>query len=150
MKPTLAFANSSLMVTDADLDSIERRLGFKFPLEFRAFYKLHNGGMPVSNRLHRSASAEAVLHVVLPVKHGRHVLEDAVDSLKVSRQILPEHLVPFGVDPGGDYFCFSTRDEDVGSVWIFRGDYFDDLDAALSRLADSLPEFLEGLAPTAV
>ena len=56
---------------------------------------------------------------------------------------LPPHLVPFGIDEGGDLFCI-----DAGSQAIchFTVEDADDPDGATVALAESLQAFIDGLA----
>jgi hypothetical protein len=133
-------------VTSSDLGVVERAFGFSFPADFRAHYLNHNGGRP-QNNLFKKDDTVFVVSEFFPIKYGRanSLFEDVFRDLKMDQEVLPKHLVPFADDPGGDYYCFSIREKDAGSVWIYRGEYSDDLERAVTYLAKSLPEFIENL-----
>lgn len=138
------FVDTERMVTNSDLDHIERAFHFTFPKQVRSHYLDYNGGSP-KKYLFSKDGAIIVVHEFLPVKYGKHLLEQAFSNLKVDSDVLPEHLVAFATDAGGDYFCFSIRDKDAGSIWIYRGEYSDEPDRAVRFLANSLNEFVEGM-----
>jgi len=138
------FFNEKEAVTGSELEEVEERFGFRFPPALRNHFLLHNGGEPRRHVL-RLGERLLVVHAFLPVKHGPKgcLFEDTCRRLRVERKVFPEHLVPFAVDPGGDYFCFSVRNEDEGAIYHFIGEYLPDEDRAVTRLSGSLPEFLE-------
>jgi hypothetical protein len=133
-------------VTNSDLNEVESAFDFAFPADFRKHYLNQNGGRPQYN-LFKKDETVFVFNEFLPLKYGRVncLFEDVFRDLKIEREVLPKHLVPFGDDPGGDYYCFSVRAEDVGSIWIYRGEYYDSPDRAVEFLAKSLNEFVEGM-----
>lgn len=138
------FVGTERGITEADLGAVELSLHFAFPGAFRSHYLRYNGGSP-TNCIFKKDDVVYVLHEFLPVKYGKHLFEQSFRSLKVEDEIIPVHLVPFAVDPGGDYYCFSVSDEDGGAIWIYRGEYSDDPDRAVQFLARSLEEFLGGM-----
>lgn len=138
------FVDTERMITDADLDHVEGSFHFTFPKEVRNHYLRYNGGSP-SKYLFSKDGTIFVVHEFLPVKYGKHLFEQSFRNLKVEPDILPKHLVAFATDAGGDYFCFSVRDKDVGSIWIYRGEYSDEPDRAVQFLANSLNDFVEGM-----
>ena len=136
------FTNTAHAITTADLNELEEKYGFAFPQDFRLHYLRYNGGSP-TKCLYNKGGDIFVLQEFLPVKFGEGRLEDSFRHLTVEDAILPAHLVPFAVDPGGDYYCFSTREEDRGSIWFYIGEYRDEPDRAVEYLAKSLPDFME-------
>lgn len=140
------FIGTVQAVTDSDVGEVERKFGFSFPGDFRDHYLTHNGGRPEKN-LFKKDDTVFVVSEFLPIKYGRTncLFEDVFRDLKIDQQVLPKHLVAFADDPGGDYYCFSVRDKDAGSIWIYRGDYSDEPDRAVEFLAKSLDEFLESM-----
>jgi hypothetical protein len=133
-------------VTPTELAEVERVFRFSFPTQFRDHYLEHNGGRPQKN-LFKKDDTIFVINEFLPIKYGRTncLFEDVFRDLKIEKQVLPEYLVPFADDPGGDYYCFSVRDRDLGSIWIYRGEYYDDPERALTYLESSLTEFIESM-----
>jgi cell wall assembly regulator SMI1 len=138
------FSDIERGITDADLEDVERSLGFTFPQEVRHHYLQYNGGSP-TRYLFKKGDMVYVVHQFLPIKYGKHRFEESFYNLKIKAEILPKHLIPFAVDPGGDYYCFSVRKDDNGSVWIYRGDYSDNPDKAVEFLAGSFNQFLESM-----
>lgn len=137
------FSHTQQPVDNTDLDAVERRFAFSFPREVREHYLQYNGGSPEKCLFQN----DYVVHEFLPVKHGEHgTLEDSIQHLKVEAPILPDYLVPFAIDPGGDYYCFSIRPQDHGAIYFFAGEFYEDTpERAVKYLARSLPEFLGSL-----
>ena len=142
------FTPTGTSLAPADLDEIEQRFGFKFPQAFREHYLVHNGGSPDKNRF-AGENGRFIVHDFLPMKRSALVtldtLETTVQCLKIDQQLIPVHLVPFAVDPGGDYYCFCTRQDEEGSIYLYRMDHFREPERAAEYLAPSLGEFLSGL-----
>lgn len=131
--------NPSMPIVASDLDAVENRFGFKFPQDVRDFYLTTNGGRPEKDRF-VYGDQMCTLHEFLPIKHGKKSLTLESTLLRV-RSLLPDHLIPFAVDPGGDFFCFSTREEDLGAIYFYRMDCHDPSRAA-KLLAPSLNAIL--------
>ena len=133
-------------VSREEIAELEQRFNFAFPPEFVEHYLLHNGGRPEAKYLVKD-DVTFILRDFHPIKHGVPgcLFESVFFDVKVDRKLLPAHLVPFACDPGDDYFCFSTREEDYGAIWMYRWDYYDEPDRAVEFLAGSLPEFLAAL-----
>lgn len=58
---------------------------------------------------------------------------------------MPDYLVPFAIDPGGDYYCFSTRPADLGAIYAFHMDLWREPERAMDRLAASVADFFSKL-----
>jgi len=140
------FTETEQPLTSNDLAKVELAFGFSFPADFRDHYLRHNGGRPQKS-LFKKDDTVFVVSEFLPIKYGNMLFEDCFRDLKIEREVLPEHLVGFAVDPGGDYYCFSVRDNDYGSIWIYRGEHSDDPERAVEYLAPSLTKFLESMEP---
>ena len=136
------FIRTKQSVSNADLKNVEKILGFKFPKEFRNHYLSVNGGRPERN-LFKKDDVIYVVSEFLPIKFGTkdYLFEDVNLHLKIEREILPQDLIAFADDPGGDFYCFNK----AGEIWIYRGDYSDDPDNAVTFLAKSLSEFIDGM-----
>lgn len=134
--------NPSAPIVTSDLDEVENRFGFKFPQDVRDFYLATNGGRPEKDRF-VYGDQMCTIHEFLPIKHRKKSLTLEATLLRV-RSLLPDHLFPFAVDPGGDYFCFSTADADCGAIYFYRMDCHDPSRAA-RLLAPSLGRILGGL-----
>lgn len=115
--------NTSIALTDADLNAVERRLGFRFPDAFRKHYLMYNGGNPIQDRF-VDESDMRIVHEFLPIKASSvptlPTLERSLELLRGSGLNLPMHLIPFANDPFGNLYCFSARDEDLGAIYWVR------------------------------
>jgi cell wall assembly regulator SMI1 len=142
------FENTAQTLTSDELDRVLGELGIDIPGDLKAHYLAYNGGNPKKYLFH-DGDVIYVLQEFLPVKYasaGRRfedVIHDLQDDLKRGCKVLPDYLIPFATDPGGDYYCISNRSEDLGSIFIFRGEHFDQPDRACKKLANSLREFID-------
>lgn len=142
------FSDPAKAVTSEDLKDVERRFRFSFPRAIWNHYLTVNGGSP-ERCLFPESDSFCVIAEFLSIKHGEDTLEETVQELTVERHVVPRYLVPFASDPGGDYFCFSVRKKDFGAIYIFRGEYADDMRRAVRFLANSFSIFMRRLKPEA-
>jgi hypothetical protein len=126
-----------------DIQEVEERFAFRFPTEVVNFYLQNNGGRPEKDRFIHEGEM-FVVDSFLPIKYGNPslTLEATLGRVK---QLLPRHLIPIAVGPFGDFFCCSTRDDDVGSIYIHRLEHRFISTSGTKRLASSLDEFLRDL-----
>jgi cell wall assembly regulator SMI1 len=142
------FENTARSLTSDELEHVLDELGIEIPNDLKAHYLAYNGGNP-KKYLFREDDVIYVLQEFLPIKYapvGRRfedVIHDLQDDLKRGCKVLPDYLIPFAIDPGGDYYCISNRQEDLGSVFIFRGEHFDQPNRACKKLATSLRDFID-------
>jgi hypothetical protein len=129
-----------------ELREVESRFGFTFPAEMHDFFCRINGGVPKRPRF-RSGKHEYVLNEFFPIKHGGPGLnlEDNLEAVRRSG-VFPTHLIPFACDPGGDFFCFSSRPEDEGGIFLYRNDYFDDPQKAVRRIFINFEQLIAALS----
>ena len=87
------------------------------------------------------------MHEFLPIKHGNKglTLEATIHRVKLDQSLLADHLVPFAVDPGGNFYCFSVREDNFGEIFLFLMDYYDNPKRSTEYLTSSLRDFLAGL-----
>jgi hypothetical protein len=145
MNIMFSLKNASSPVTRTDIDEVEKRFGFKFPNDFWDLYLHFNGGQPDRNRFVDGINVY-IVDEFFPIKHGIPglTLESNIQFIKAD-QLLPDYLIPFAINPGGDYFCFSTRENDRGSIFIYRMDFSKNPERGAIYLSSSLGEFLEKL-----
>jgi cell wall assembly regulator SMI1 len=147
IRMSMEFKYQSVPVDDADIDAVENSFGFKFPDDLRATYKSSNGGRPIRGRL-VCDNVTSIVDAFLPIKHSSSPLstmERSIQRIKIDQRLLPEHLVPFAVDPFGSYFCFSLRESEYGAVYMFRMERWKEPDNQAKLLAPSLTDFLARL-----
>jgi hypothetical protein len=97
--------------------------------------------------LFRSNDDAFVVSQFLPVRHSLwgSRFESSCEALLENEIIRSLRLLPFAIDPGGDYFCFCTEGPDAGSIWFFCGEYIDEPDRAAVRIASGFEEFVGSL-----
>jgi len=140
------FIDTNKPISEADIDYVEQQFGFKFPKEIRSHFLEYNGGCP-EKYVFKKDDTFYVVQEFMTIKYGNPdtSFETTIDDLKIKRKILPEHLVPFAVDPGGDYYCFSVGKSDFGSIFIFRGEYSDDSNRSTRFLSPNIFQFIESM-----
>jgi cell wall assembly regulator SMI1 len=143
----LSFSGTAPPLTSADIADFEQRYAISLPSEFREHYLKFNGGQPDSYRFIDDNDALLIVNEFLPIQHGPRscTLEATLWRMKIDQPLLPENLVPFAVDPGGAFFCFSTCDKDCGQIYFVQMDGDPKLGSDSMCVASSLNEFLSKL-----
>lgn len=142
----MKFLNTKPSISSADLDSVDKILGFPLPQDLRDHYLRFNGGHPVPSLFPKDDELYGV-NDFLPIKHGMRgeSFEDTYRSVVVGNELFPRHLIPFACDGGGDYFCYSMKPTEMGAIYFHQSDYYDDPERALVFLAKDLRTFLDSL-----
>ncbi len=140
------FTDTEASVDETTLQRVEKELEFTFPEQFREHYLAFNGGHP-ERRQFRKDDTIFLVNQFHPLRHGHRndTFEYICRDLRNDEGIIPWHLIPFADDPGGDYFCFSTKPGEVGAIYYFCGEHIDEPEGPLTFLSDSLREFIEQL-----
>lgn len=144
------FVNTKIRLTNDDISDIEKQYKFTFPKDISEHYLTFNGGRPKRNIFKDSDGYEYIINYFIPIKwkneKGKGNLETVLDLLRAD-PVLPDYLIPFAYDPGGDMFCFSTKEEDSGTIyyWSHEYDYDEDPEEHILYLADSLKVFIESM-----
>jgi cell wall assembly regulator SMI1 len=140
------FVNTAPAVNATDFIAIERRLGIAFPADLRDHYLAANGGRPIQNifRVHGDGYH---VHQFTPVLHGKRLetVEDVFEFMQEDER-LPQMAIAFAIDAGGDWYCYSIAPDTYGRIFYWQSDYFEEPERAVCWLANSLAEFLRGLA----
>ena len=127
--------------SEAEIQDLERQLGFPLPERFRALLPQLNG-------------AEAEPNVIKVPGEGNceisrfKKIENIVDSKNAIDSENPSDLllVPFAMDSFGNYFCVVAADcPEQGAVYFVDHEVAGD--EAFSRAAASLDELIEGAEP---
>jgi len=137
------FINTQKSITDYHLNELESLTGYKLPSDFREHYLIFNGGEP-ELCLYMYEGSPLVVQEFFPIAFGdeRNTVEGNYRELVLEDKIIPRNLLPFGRDPGGDFYCL---DMESGRITIFRAEYLPDLNECITEIAVSLAEFLDGL-----
>ena len=62
-------------------------------------------------------------------------------------EVIPDWLVPFADEEGGNLFCFSVRETDSGSIYYYdhEFEYGDNPEKHITYLAESMKVFIDSL-----
>ena len=93
---------------------VEHKLGIVFPHLYLETIKKFNGGSPVNNVFDTEKTHERVFSNLLSFN-----LEGTTSILTVwedNKERMPNGLIPFATDPGGNYICFDYRSTTEPSV----------------------------------
>ena len=92
-------------LTPEDVDRVEAKLGLKLPAAVRAHYLRWNGGTPEPWVFESGGHSEVVSEFLpLKTKEDTDTVGDVYRDLVIKERLVPATMVPFAVDPGGDYF----------------------------------------------
>lgn len=150
------FYGCSQPLEDLDLDACETVLRHKLPGEFRQHYLKYNGGVPEDSLIPGNEEWEPLeIAGFYPIRHKRSAAGSQSSlliehyHLMCAKDVIPDHLLPFAYDPGGNFFCLDLHDS---SVLFYATDGFDPAQSvaenfikAQKRLADSFRIFMDDL-----
>ncbi|MCX7746060.1 MAG: SMI1/KNR4 family protein [Clostridia bacterium] len=145
------FKSLSKSISDEDLLEIEKKYGFTFPQDIRDHYLTYNGGEP-EMYVFIDEGYKYIIQRFIPIKHRKtmdsEILEDILDMLRTADKILPDWLIPFADDPGGNLYCFSLNKDEEGVIYFWEHDYDfgEDPEEHVGYLAPSLKSFIEAMA----
>lgn len=147
------FHSCSQPIGNSDLDACETILKRKLPSDFRQHYLKYNGGIPEDNLFPGNDEWEPLeVTGFFPIRHKKSAA-DPQSSLLIehyhlmcAKDVIPDRMLPFAYDPGGNFFCL---DMEEGSVYFYATDAFDptlsvadNFLKAQRRLADSFEVFM--------
>ena len=125
--------NPGRPATEAEIATLEQRLGFGLPAQFRAFLLKSDGGRPSPDTIDIDGFGATDVDVIFGI--GRAVESSRIDwNLDTLRERLRVGVVPIGCDSGGNLFVLSRRD--AGAVSYL------DLEAVYGDLEAAAPEYL--------
>ncbi|PIT22544.1 hypothetical protein BGI37_13685 [Snodgrassella alvi] len=125
------FYDSEQAINRVDLNEVEKLLKIKIPVQLRQFLLHHNGGMPENNTWldPESEFEEVVIHELIPIKYykksnnNKNYLMPSIAEDLWDRKLLPETLLPFAIDAGGNYFCIDINN---GKIYYYTLDTWSD------------------------
>lgn len=97
-------------VSDVEVfEEIEKERNISFPKELKDFIMETNAATP-SNYNFMVGNNEKVLGAILSFNRNEHDADSVFTALSV---IDDNSLMPFGIDPFGNYICYSLKDNEV-------------------------------------
>ncbi|WP_394848130.1 SMI1/KNR4 family protein [Pendulispora brunnea] len=136
---TVKFVECDPPATQADVDELERRLGFRVPRGVRHLLTNANGGRPEPSTF-RSPNVCTDVSACLTLRDGRGSIWWAYDLLILSKKAAPNYYLPFAYDSGGNDFLVDCR-SDEGPVAIL----YHDPNFEVQELGVNLAEFWDHL-----
>lgn len=133
---------------EEDLDRIEQKFHIKIPKEMREHYLAYNGGRPERTVFTDKNGDEYFVDRFIPVRERyKRPLEKTLVLLRADDGVIPDWLIPFAEEDGGNLFCFSVREADPGAVYYYNHEfeYGEDPEEHITWLAESLTAFLNAL-----
>ena len=146
---TNRFKHSGKVLNNNDFIQIESKYNFKFPKEVKELYMEFNGGEPEKYIYIDEDGDDYVVQKILSIKYSEkftNTLEGYIESFRRDN-IIPNWLIPFGYDPGGNIYCFSLQNDEFGTIYFWDHEYDEneDIDDHLIYLCDSILEFVNSL-----
>ena len=88
------------------------------------------------------------MDLLIPVRERfKRPLEKRLELLRADDGVIPDWLIPFAEEGGGNLFCFSVRESDPGAIYYYNHEfeYGEDPEEHITWLAESLTAFLNAL-----
>ena len=131
-----------------DLDRIEQKFHVKIPAEVREHCLAYNGGYPEKPVFTDKNGDEYSVDLFIPVRDGRkRPMEETLRLLRADDGFIPDWLIPFAEEDGGNLFCFSVRESDFGAIYYYNHEfeYGEDPEEHLTCLAESITVFINSM-----
>lgn len=124
-------------VIELQEDSIvntNKKYGIEIPKDLEELLKISNAGTPTKTTF-LLEEGEKILGAILSFNSNE---EDDVDSFENAMTIgFDKHIIPFGIDPFGNYICYNTNNSNIV--------FFNHEDDSIEYISGSLDEFLNKL-----
>jgi len=135
------------------LQAFETAYALTLPQAYRHYLLQTGGQTPQDNAFFVDDGDERWETTVqlFDLRTGAYCVMSVPTNFEEYRGRILAHLVPIGVDPGGNLVCISLAEETHGHIYFAHHDYFayggeEPADFGVFRLAPSFDEFLTGLA----
>ncbi|WP_217514420.1 SMI1/KNR4 family protein [Vibrio metschnikovii] len=140
----LDLLGSKANVTEEVIRKIGIKLNRSIPEDLVQFYIRNNGGYCEKNTFFIAGEGYKI-NEFLPFSVGSDTIESTYQSVFLENEEMPDNLVPFAVDAGGDYFCFDSSESGFGRIFFFESEYYDDPERSVVFLSKSFTDFVESL-----
>ncbi|WP_250548376.1 SMI1/KNR4 family protein [Pseudomonas congelans] len=148
--------NPGSSITKSDISELEKIIEYALPHAFIDLYLSHNGGRPNREWWDSSNDYEPIsISTFKKIAQTGSVDKKETQyiggcyALMITKHVIPQNMVPFASDQGGNFFCL---DKNTGWVIFYTTDSFQpELAMALNhinaqrKLASSFGEFISGL-----
>ncbi|MEO1530399.1 MAG: SMI1/KNR4 family protein [Planctomycetota bacterium] len=123
-----------------EIAAVERVLGVQLPSDFIEFCRHYHGGFPDPDEIEVEGFGTTMVNSIIPFVDVPDERIRSIVSVVEAVEGLHHKLVPFAVEPGGNYFCFDYRSANQKVVFWFHEQ------STIFDVCDSFTEFVEILA----
>lgn len=111
-------------ITNDDIKYIENKYKFSMPEDIKKHYLKYNGGHLQKSMYTTGNGDEFVVSWFIPIKGDRKSLDlDAVLTDLRGDRIIPDWLIPFADEAGGDFYCYSLRKNELGAIYYWAHEF---------------------------
>jgi hypothetical protein len=145
------FAHSFNPASEAELKTVEQRLGVRFPKDYRKFLRDINGGSPTPACFAVPQCGPALVDMFYGIHTQRTHADLEYEREEATQwEPLPEGFVVIGHDPGNSLLLIGTLKDDAGKVYFWdRVGFWTRKDGRNTFLvAQSFAAFLDSLRET--
>lgn len=135
--------NSPPVASEARVQASERVLGVPLPADYLAVARSEQGRAPSPATVTLADGSHTVFNHLLHFESSPESTS-LIGVWQDLEDILPERVIPFAGDPGGNFFCFDYRNGAAQPPVVFWS--HDDPQAPPQRVAASFSDLLERLA----
>jgi cell wall assembly regulator SMI1 len=135
------FINMKDRITIREIQELESKYHFSFPAAIREHYLTYNGGEPEKYVFVDNDGDEYIIQQFIPINSGNRDLYSVLNTLRLT-EALPEWLIPFADEPSGDLFCFSTKEDRNGEIYLWFHEVIGKPEESYSYLCKSISEFI--------
>lgn len=130
-----------------DLDRIELKFHIKIPADIRKHYLAYNGGYPERAAFTDENGEQYLVDSFIPVRNGKGRSVEKTLGLLREDDAIPDWLIPFADEDGGNLFCFSVRASDFGSIYYYdhEFEYGENPEEYVTYLAESITVFINSM-----
>lgn len=131
-----------------DLERIEQKFQVKIPAAVREHYLAYNGGYPEKPVFTDKSGNAYIVGWFIPVCGEKKLSVEKMLRLLREDEAIPNWLIPFADDAGGNLFCFSVREEDYGAIYYYdhEFEYGENPEEYVTYLAETITIFINSLA----
>ena len=74
-------------------------------------------------------------------------MEKTLELLRADDDVIPDWLIPFAEEDGGNLFCFSVRESDFGAIYYYdhEFEYGEDPEEHITWLSEAITAFINAL-----
>lgn len=139
-------------VSEEEFAALETAYGVVLPGDMKAFYRKQNGGRMKSGKYYvlQDGLSLKAFHPIARTFADCYLTLNTLLEWQQRDEFLPNTLVPFCSDAGGDFYYIQADGKGEHVYYIFHEDvdaYLDNPESCLS--ADSFTDFLEKIHPAA-